>query len=109
MSGRSVTAILAGLTLLCLFMALLTGGAFAKFAMCGDRALIIAQLEKKHQEARQGTGVINRDQGIMELFASAKGTWTVLLTLNSTGQTCIIAAGSEWTPEPTIFKSGKTL
>lgn len=76
--------------------------AHAQFAMCGDRAEIVADLGRKFQETRQAIGLLS-DKGIAELFVSAKGTWTMLVTLQN-GKGCIIAAGQDWEAVPTVMR-----
>jgi hypothetical protein len=72
----------------------------AQFAMCGERAQIIDQLKTKYQESRQAVGLI-ANNGAAELYVSEKGTWTMLVTLQS-GKSCIIAAGHNWDAAPTL-------
>ena len=72
----------------------------AQFAMCGDRAQIIDQLKAKYNETRQAVGLISNN-GAAELFVSEKGTWTMLVTVES-GKSCIIAAGHSWDAAPTL-------
>jgi hypothetical protein len=72
----------------------------AQFAMCGERAAIVAQLKTKYQESRQAVGLISNN-GAAELYVSEKGTWTMLVTLAS-GKSCIIAAGHSWDSSPTL-------
>ena len=72
----------------------------AQFAMCGERAQIIEQLKVKYNETRQAVGLISNN-GAAELYVSEKGTWTMLVTLES-GKSCIIAAGHSWDAAPTL-------
>ena len=74
--------------------------ASAQFAMCGERAQIIDQLKAKYKETRQAVGLI-ANNGAAELFVSEKGTWTMLVTVES-GKSCIIAAGHSWDSAPTL-------
>ena len=82
------------------FLALTPAVASAQFAMCGDRAQIIDQLRTKYQESRQGVGLVSTI-GATELYVSEKGTWTMLVTVES-GKSCIIAAGHSWDAAPTL-------
>jgi CBS domain containing-hemolysin-like protein len=86
-------------------MILAASKAHAQFAMCGERAKIVAQLASKYRETRQAVGLLS-DQGAAELFVSAEGTWTMLVTLR-TGKSCIIAAGHDWEASPDAFKAGQ--
>lgn len=72
----------------------------AQFVMCGERAKIIDQLKTKYNETRQAVGLIS-NSGAAELYVSQKGTWTMLVTLES-GKSCIIAAGHSWDAAPTL-------
>lgn len=72
----------------------------AQFAMCGERAQIVDQLKAKYNETRRAVGLISNN-GAAELYVSEKGTWTMLVTLES-GKSCIIAAGHSWDSAPTL-------
>jgi hypothetical protein len=85
----------AGLVLVSL--AALANGAEAA-AQCGSHDKITQILGTKFQEGRQGLGVASA-LTVIELFVSAKGTWTVTST-NTQGLTCIVAAGEGWQGEP---------
>jgi hypothetical protein len=82
------------------FLVLTPAVVSAQFAMCGDRAQIIDQLKTKYNETRQAVGLISNN-GAAELFVSEKGTWTMLVTVES-GKSCIIAAGHSWDAAPTL-------
>ena len=65
-------------------------------AVCGARAQIVSTLGEKYLESRHGLGLVGKDgQGMMELFVSKRGSWTMLMTM-AQGTTCIIAAGQQW-------------
>jgi len=67
---------------------------------CGQRDLIINALGGKYKESRQALGLVGKDgQGIIELFVSDKGTWTMLMT-TAKGNTCIVATGLGWQDAP---------
>ena len=60
--------------------------------VCGKRADIINQLERKYGETRRSLGV-QQGRGVVEIFASAKtGSWTILVT-DPRGMSCLMAAG----------------
>mgnify|MGYP006334448325 CR=1 FL=1 len=69
-------------------------------AVCGPRASIVTTLGDKYLESRQAMGLVGQDgRGVMELFVSKKGSWTMLMTY-AKGATCIVAAGQSWEHSP---------
>lgn len=60
---------------------------------CGPRDTVIAALTGKWAEKRTGAGVSGL--GLVELYASPKGTFTVLLT-KPDGVSCLISSGDRW-------------
>ena len=74
----------------------LTFGASAAQAemLCGEREQIVGELKKTWQEDRTAIGLSNSG-GVLEVFSSEQGTWTLLLTTPE-GQTCMIGAGEHW-------------
>jgi len=52
------------------------------------------QLADQYQEQRTGLGVTNGN-AVMQLFTSAGGSWTLVLTLPG-GLSCIAGAGENW-------------
>lgn len=104
MSGRIMTASLAALSLFCLCVALLTGGAFAQASRCGPRAEIVKVLAEKYHELPRIAGAIE-GLAMMEAYVSERGTWTIVVT-NSAGLTCLMAAGHAWDELPPL-KKGK--
>jgi hypothetical protein len=70
--------------------------AATSMSYCGERTKIVEVLNTKYQESRLSGGIIGEaGTGIMELFVSKKGTWTILATM-AQGKTCIVAAGQAW-------------
>ena len=71
---------------------------------CAERDLVVTRLAEKYGTSFSGGGMVNAQQ-IYEVWASdAQGTWTILVTMPN-GQSCIMAAGTDWrgalpTPEP---------
>jgi hypothetical protein len=66
----------------------------ATMVWCGPHDSVISMLGEQFQEERESTGL--SDEGLlMEVFASAAGSWTILLTSPS-GLTCIIATGENF-------------
>jgi hypothetical protein len=78
-------------------LAALANGAQAA-AQCGSHEKITQILGTKFQEGRQGLGVASA-LSVVELFVSAKGTWT-MTTTDTQGLTCVIGAGEGWQGEP---------
>ena len=72
--------------------------AFAQ-AACGDRTPLARQLETAHKEVQQAIG-LSSDGRVIEVFASASGSWTVLMT-SPNGLTCVVATGEAWEQLPT--------
>lgn len=59
--------------------------------MCGERGNVVDLLKQQFGEEQEDVRLQN-DQALMELFASEKGTWSILMTSPS-GTSCIVAAG----------------
>ncbi|MEX0345788.1 MAG: hypothetical protein AB3N20_12760 [Rhizobiaceae bacterium] len=76
-------------------MVLMPAKASAGPALCGKRGDLIKVLEKKYKENRVAVGLSQKSSEAFEVFASSKGTWTVLMTTKS-GITCIMASGHSW-------------
>jgi len=66
---------------------------------CAERAKVVGTLHKDFNETQRGSGLTPAGQ-LLELFASDKGTWTLLLSL-PTGKSCMIATGGAWTTNHT--------
>ncbi len=74
----------------------------AKQHRCGPREKVVQQLSKRFSEHRKARGLVSA-QVLMELFASKRGTWTVILS-TAQGVSCILAAGGFW--QPTLELAG---
>ena len=62
---------------------------------CASRDQLVQRLTVKYGETRRSIGLV-RDSGFLEIFASAAtGSWSILLT-HADGQTCLIAAGTQY-------------
>ena len=61
---------------------------------CGERKSYLAQLSEKFAESHAAIGT-TADGGILEIFASDQGTWTILVSFPN-GQSCFVAAGRDW-------------
>ena len=65
---------------------------------CGPRAKVVNVLNAKFQESQRAMGLIN-ERAMMEVYISAKGTWTMVVT-DEAGMTCVLAAGEAWDELP---------
>jgi hypothetical protein len=65
---------------------------------CGDHDKIVHTLGQKFKETRRVMGVVN-SKAVMEIFMSAQGSWTMLIT-DTSGLSCIAASGEEWQDVP---------
>ena len=63
-------------------------------AQCAPHDKVSAELAAKFDEQPSSMGLA-QDNTVMELYASAKGTWTLTATLPS-GLTCLVAAGQDF-------------
>ena len=88
-------ALLAGLAAAALFH---VGHASAQ-PVCGPRAEIVAALADQYKEQAAGRGsAIGRDGIVVfELYVSATGSWTLLMS-RPDGVSCIFVAGGNWEP-----------
>ena len=63
-------------------------------APCEQRAKIVSALLQQFEEVPVGAGITPNGQ-LLELFASPKGSWTMLLS-HPSGRSCMIATGEDW-------------
>ena len=61
---------------------------------CAPRDEVLEMLGKRFEETRRGIGMAGPTQ-VLEVFASAGGTWTVVVT-DPEGRTCLVASGRGW-------------
>ncbi len=62
---------------------------------CASRDLVAQRLAERFGETPRSTG-LNRNDGLVEVFASdVTGTWTILKTMPD-GVSCLLAAGRLW-------------
>lgn len=61
---------------------------------CGERGPILTALAQKYEEARRAYGLMGQS-GLVELYVSRAGTWTVVVS-SPGGRACIVAAGHSW-------------
>jgi len=74
--------------------ALLAAPAYSEENVCGKRDDIVSRLENGYQEFNSAMGM-STNGGLVELFTSDNGTWTLMLT-QPDGVSCLIAAGQNW-------------
>lgn len=67
-------------------------------AQCAPHEEVVSLLSERYQENQKAMGVVG-DSRIIELFVSADGSWTLVMT-QPTGRACIIAAGQNWEEMP---------
>lgn len=72
----------------------------AQTIACGKHDAIVAALKSHYQENRQAIGLA-ATAGVVELYVSEAGTWTMIVTTPA-GQTCIAAAGKAWQSTPQL-------
>ena len=62
---------------------------------CAERTTVTERLAGKYGEVFAGGGLKNAE-AIFEVWKSAEsGTWTIIMTLPN-GQSCVMAAGTDW-------------
>lgn len=61
---------------------------------CAEHNQISEKLSAKYNEQRSGMGLVG-SSGMVELFTSDNGTWTIVVT-QVDGTSCIVAAGNSW-------------
>ncbi len=70
--------------------------------ICGDRTELVSRLEKGFAESPRSLGLASNG-AVFEVFLSAKGTWSLVVT-HPNGQSCLIAAGEAWENLPLPVK-----
>lgn len=80
--------------LMVLVFAALSGSSAGAFPPCQPHDNLLPQLERKYKEAVVSRG-LNGMGSMVEVLASAKGTFTIILT-SPKGLSCIIAEGVGW-------------
>jgi hypothetical protein len=66
----------------------------AEQQVCGPRALLVSKLNAEFKERPQAAGLAHTGK-VIEIFASAAGTWTAIVTTPQ-GISCLVAAGEAW-------------
>lgn len=62
--------------------------------LCGERVDIIDTLKTRYHEMPISMGLAGNG-GVVEIFASNKGSWTIIVT-RPTGVACVVSAGEAW-------------
>ena len=70
----------------------------AQSPMCNTHEKLTGALDKRFGEKRKVIGLV-ASTGLMEIYVSASGTWTVIVT-NPAKLACIVAAGHSWDEMP---------
>ena len=60
---------------------------------CAPRESVVERLANDYGETRQSVGLA--DGGMVEIFASATGSWSILVTTPDM-MTCLVASGQSW-------------
>ncbi|MGX7875578.1 hypothetical protein ACVDG5_025210 [Mesorhizobium sp. ORM6] len=68
--------------------------------VCGVHGDVVAGLARAFQEKQIGYGVVGQ-AAIVEIYVSASGSWTMLIT-DVKGRSCILAAGEGWENNLTV-------
>lgn len=95
---KEQTRLSLGLATAAALLVLSTPSSQAQSIACGKHDAIVAALKSHYQEDRQAIGLA-ATAGVVELYVSAAGTWTMIVTTPA-GQTCIAAAGKAWQSTP---------
>jgi predicted secreted Zn-dependent protease len=88
--SRSIICVLSALLIA---MSALPAAAEAQM-LCIERGKAVAALGQNYSEVQASTGLAGNGP-VVEVFTSAKGSWTILMTYPS-GLSCMLASGSNW-------------
>ena len=61
-------------------------------AFCGNHTMIASNLDRRYGEIRRMMGISDNGKAVVEIYASKKRTFTVLLTIGP-GKTCVMMTG----------------
>ncbi len=67
-------------------------------SLCNDRSVLVDGLKNGYSEEPIFIGLVS-NSSVIEVFASEKGTFTIIVTLPS-GASCIVTTGQEWQALP---------
>lgn len=79
-------------------LALDAAPAAAQNGACRQRDALVGHLKSRYGEELRGAGM-NSSDGILELYVSDTGSWTLLLT-RPNGTSCAVAVGNHWISAP---------
>ena len=65
---------------------------------CADYIDMVKMLNTTHGEYRVARGIIGAHIGVLELYLSLKGSWT-LVVVSAHGQACLAFGGKGWQTE----------
>lgn len=82
-----------------------TAAAQSSAVGCSDRTVMVKHLKTAYGETRLGAG-LQSETGLMELYVSKGGTWTLLLT-RPDGTSCPVAVGENWLQDEPIDPDGE--
>ncbi len=99
MTGRTA-ALVAAAAFFLLFAPPVT--AAPTLGQCGPHGSMITMLAARYLEAQKAIGIVSRSH-VMEVYVSAAGSWTILVT-SAEGYACILASGGDW--EDVSFEPG---
>ena len=68
--------------------------------ICGGHGDLVAGLAQAFQQKQIGYGVVGQ-AAIVEIYVSASGTWSMLVT-DVQGRSCIFATGDGWETTDTV-------
>ena len=74
--------------------------------VCSTRAEFIDRFAHRYAENPVAMGLASNG-GVVEVLASEKGTWTLLVTMPN-GVSCVIAAGESWEALPGTLAGAAT-
>ena len=72
--------------------------------VCGERGEFVERLKSRFGEAPVAMGLL-QNGGVVEIFTSPEGTWTILVT-GTNGVTCVPASGHSWKALPASAPAG---
>lgn len=88
------------------FAALAVAGSAHAQSSCADRDSMVATLRADYNESAGGRG-LTTGGGVLEIFTSPEGSWTILLTMPGIGgnlRACLVAHGESWESLPVSLK-----
>jgi hypothetical protein len=78
-----------------LILALAFSASAASATVCGPRADIISTLEGRFKEKIRGLGVTGDETGLVELYVSPEGTFSIVIT-DKLMTSCVMYVGNNW-------------